>query len=384
MKPKSFLKKENLDKPEFKFELATGFCPKCYMVQLVNVVPKEMMFNENYAYFSSVSRTMEEHFKQFSEELMDRFLREGDNPLVIEIGCNDGIMLKNFDKTMLRPFGIEPSANVADAARKKGLEIITKFFDESLAKEIIEQKGKAKVIYAANVICHIKAQHELAKGIKLLLDDKGVFVFEEPYMADIIEKNSYDQIYDEHIFFFSITSLQNFFSMYDMEIFDARRQPTHGGSMRYYVCKKGEYKKTESRDKTLKNEELMGLKKLETYENFADNVEKSKRLLVKKLHQLKSQNKRITGYGATSKGTIVLNYCNIGPDILEYISDTTPTKQGLYSPGMHIPIISPDGFHKNPPDYALLSAWNYAEEIKEKEKDTGVKFIVHTPYTKIL
>jgi|TARA_B100001964_G_scaffold109469_2_gene122385 methylation protein EvaC len=380
----AFLKKDDLKNPEFKFELAVGFCEKCTMVQLIDRVNKRVMFNENYAYFSSVSKTMEEHFKNFSAELNNRFLGNEENLLVVEIGCNDGIMLKNFNQEKIKSLGIEPSKNVADAAREKGLEVINNFFDESLAKEILKTKGNAKVIYAANVICHIESLHELAKGIKLLLKKDGIFVFEEPYIIDIIEKNAYDQIYDEHVFYFSATSLRNFFSMYDMEIFEVYNQSTHGGSMRYYVCNKGSYKITDSVYKCLENEEKNSLDKLETYNQFAKNVEKSKIMLVKLLKEIKSQGKSIVGYGASSKGTIVLNYCNIGNDMIEYITDTTPTKQGLYSPGMHIPIISPEEFYKNTPDYALLMVWNYAKEIKEKEKDKNVKFIVHIPYAKVI
>ena len=380
----AFLKKDDLKKPEFKFELAVGFCEKCSMVQLVNRVDKEVMFNENYAYFSSVSKTMEEHFKEFSAELNGRFLSGKKNPLVVEIGCNDGIMLKNFDNKKIKSLGIEPSMNVAEAARKKGLDVISEFFDESLAKEILKTRGKAKVIYGANVICHIELLHEVAKGVKLLLEKDGVFVFEEPYIIDIIEKNAYDQVYDEHVFYFSVTSLERFFSMHGMEIFEVKRQPTHGGSMRYYVCNKNSHKINDSIYKSLEDEKRKGLDKLETYNKLAKNVEKSRIMLVKMLKEIKSLGKRIVGYGASSKGTIVLNYCNIGKDMIDYITDTTPTKQELYSPGMHIPIVSPEEFYKNIPDYALLLVWNYAEEIKEKEKGKNIKFIVHIPYAKVI
>jgi 2-polyprenyl-3-methyl-5-hydroxy-6-metoxy-1,4-benzoquinol methylase len=379
----AFLKEEDLNKEEYFFDLETGFCESCKMVQLVNTVEKEKMFHANYAYFSSVSRTMEEHFKEFTSELTNRFL-EGNNELVIEIGCNDGIMLKNFDSNKQRIMGVEPSANVAEVAKQKGLEVINAFFDDTLAEKIKTEKGKAKIIYATNVICHVEALLELVKGIVLLLDEKGVFVFEEPYMVDIIEKNAYDQIYDEHVWFFTVSSLQCLFNKFGLEVFDVKRQSTHGGSMRYYVCKKDVYNMTENVDLALTEEKSKGLLGLEAYLNFAREVEKSKEMLINKLRELKDQNKQIVGYAASSKGTVVLNYCGIGSDYLDYISDNTPTKQGLYNPGKHIPIVSPDVFHENPPEYALLLAWNYAEEIKEKEKDTGVKFIVHIPFVRII
>lgn len=172
--------------------------------------------------------------------------------------------------------------------------------------------------------------------------------------------------------------------MHDMEIFEVKKQPTHGGSMRYYVCNKSSYKITGSLCKSLEDEKRKGLDKLETYNQFAKNVEKSRIMLVKMLKEIKAQGKRIVGYGASSKGTVVLNYCNIGKDMIEYITDSTPTKQGLYSPGMHIPIVSHEEFDKDNPDYALLLAWNYADEIKKKEKGKNVKFIVHIPYAKVI
>jgi len=378
----AFLAKNDLGKKEFKFELSVGFCENCKMVQLIRTVDKRMLFNSNYAYFSSVSKTMEEHFKRFADELTKRFLKN--NEIVIEIGCNDGIMLKNFDRDKYKVLGVEPSGNVADAARKRGLEVISEFFNEKLAKDVLRKSGKAKVICAANVMCHIEAFHEVVKGVKTLLDKNGVLVFEDPYIVDILEKNAYDQIYDEHVFYFSVLSLRNLFGQYGMEIFDCQRQTTHGGSMRYYVCNKGDYAVDASVTKAIIEEQGKSLEKIATYQKFADNVNRSREMLVDLIKKIKSQNKRITGYAASSKGTVVLNYCSITNRDIEYISDNTPTKIGLYSPGTHIPIVSEDVFHRNPPDYALLLAWNYANEIKEKEKNTGVKFIVHIPYARVI
>ncbi len=378
----AFLAKNDLNKKEFKFELAVGFCEKCKMVQLISTIDKKVLFNSNYAYFSSVSKTMEEHFKRFADELTKRFLKNND--IIIEVGCNDGIMLKNFDRGKYKVLGVEPSNNVADAARKRGLDVVSEFFDEKFAKNILKKRGKAKVICAANVMCHIEAFHEVVKGAKILLDRKGVLVFEDPYIVDIIEKNAYDQIYDEHVFYFSVLSLSNLFRQYGMEIFDCQRQTTHGGSMRYYVCSKGDYAVDASVTKAIKEEQERGLEEIATYRKFADNVNRSREMLVELIKKIKSQNKRITGYAASSKGTVVLNYCGITSSEIDYISDNTPTKIGLYSPGTHIPIVSEDVFHKSPPDYALLLAWNYANEIKKKEKNTGVRFIVHIPYARVI
>lgn len=378
----AFLKKEDLGKNEFMFHLGAGICKECKMSQLVETIPKERLFNENYAYFSSVSQTMEKHFKKFSDELISTYLKAGD--LVVEVGSNDGIMLKNFDTNKFKVVGVEPALNVAEVSRKKGLEVISEFFDEKVANRILQEKGKAKVIYAANVINHIEPLPELAKGVVALLDGKGIFVFEDPYLVDIVENNAYDQIYDEHVWFFSVKPLSIFLEKYGLEIFDVKHQPTQGGSMRYYICKKGSYPINNRVSEALENESIKGTYSFESLKKFGKEVEKSKVMLVKKLTELKSEGKRIFGYGASAKGTVVLNYCGIGSDIIEYITDTTPTKQGLYNPGKHIPIVSPKILKEDAPDYALLLVWNYAEEIKEKEKGSGLKFIVHIPYAKEL
>jgi len=389
----AFLKKQEIENPffrEFKYEMTVGFCENCKMVQLINIVPydKYIVPDEKgktaYAFYSSTSSAMEKHFAEVAKEIEEKFLNS--NSQVLEIGSNDGIFLKAFAKNKV--LGIEPSMNVAEVAQKQGIETITEFFSENLARKIANQNGKFKAIFSANVILNIIDLHDLLNGVNLLLEDDGVFIFEDPYILDILEKTSYDQIYDEHIWYFSLTSLKNLLEMHGLEIFDAERTDVHGGSMKVYVCKNGKRKKTDRLFLHLNEEKIKGADNFQSYLDFAKRTEQSKEELISLLRKLKMQGKKIAGYAAASKGTIVLNYCKIGKEILDYISDSTPYKQGLYSPGKHIPIVSPNYFHddKNV-DYVLLGAWNHAKEIIGKEQDfikRGGKFIVHYPKARIL
>ena len=389
----AFLKKQEIENPffrEFKYEMTVGFCENCKMVQLINIVPYDKYIvpdekgKTTYAFYSSTSSAMEKHFAEVTKEIEEKFLNS--NSQVLEIGSNDGIFLKAFAKNKV--LGIEPSMNVAEVAQKQGIETITEFFSENLARKIANQNGKFKAIFSANVILNIIDLHDLLNGVNLLLEDDGVFIFEDPYILDILEKTSYDQIYDEHIWYFSLTSLKNLLEMHGLEIFDAERTDVHGGSMKVYVCKNGKRKKTDRLFLHLNEEKIKGADNFQSYLDFAKRTEQSKEELISLLRKLKMQGKKIAGYAAASKGTIVLNYCKIGKEILDYISDSTPYKQGLYSPGKHIPIVSPNYFHddKNV-DYVLLGAWNHAKEIIGKEQDfikRGGKFIVHYPKARIL
>ncbi len=386
----AFLRKQDLDKPEFTYELAVGFCENCKMVQLMNIVPYDKYIvpdekgKTNYAFFSSTSKFMEKHFAKVANEIEKNFLNP--NSMVMDIGSNDGIFLKAFKNH--RVLGIEPSQNVAEIAQQQGIETITEFFSQDLARRIVLEKGKFKTIFSANVILNILNIHNLIEGVKILLEDEGVFIFENPYIGDILEKVSYDQIYEAHIWFFSLTSLTNILQMHGMEIFDAEKQEVHGGSMRVYACLLGAQEKTQRLQKYLEQEKQKNIHNLPPYLEFAKKVESSKQKLQELLKNLKSQGKKIVGYAAAAKGTIVLNYCNIGKETLDYISDSTPFKQGLYSPSKHIPIVSPEYFHQDKQvDYALLGAWNHAEEIIRKEKEfinRGGRFIVHYPEARIL
>ena len=371
---------------EYFFDLNVGFCERCGMMQLTEQVDREKMFHDEYAFFSSTSTRMATHFKEFATTVMRDYLRSPD-PFVVEIGSNDGIMLRNFAAVGIRHLGIEPSANVAQVAREKGVQTICEFFDEDLARRIVAEHGQADAFLGANVMCHLPYLHSVAAGIKILLQPKGVLVFEDPYLGDIVEKTSYDQIYDEHAFYFSVASLSNLFAPHELEIVDVQPQNVHGGSMRYVVAHKGARPVSPAVAAQRAREDVLGLSTSKTYDHLRRNIERSRDNLVALLRDLKSQGKRVVGYGATSKSTTVTNYCGITPDLVEFISDTTPIKQGKFSPGTHIPVRPYEEFASHPPDYALLFAWNHGAEIMEKEQSfqqNGGKWVVYVPQVKII
>jgi methylation protein EvaC len=380
-----FLTEDQFEK-EYFFEMAVGHCKKCNMVQLIEQPNREMMFHENYAFFSSTSKNMSIHFKEFGELAVQKCLCSQD-PLLVEIGSNDGIMLQYIREKGIRHLGVEPSANVAKVAIDKGINTICSFFDEKLAEKIIGEHGKADVILAANVMCHIPYLHSVVAGFKALLKPDGVIMFEDPYLGDIIENILYDQIYDEHVFLFSVASISYLFEQHGLEVVDVMPQVTHGGSMRYIIAHKNAKKISLAVGKQCNKEKKIGLHLPDTYQQFRRNVEKSRKQLVGLLTNLRKQGKRIVGYAATSKSTTINNYCGITPALIEYISDTTPIKQGRCSPGTHIPVKPYEEFCNRYPDYALLYAYNHAEEIMAKEKkflESGGKWIVYVPEVKVL
>jgi methylation protein EvaC len=371
---------------EYFFELKVGFCESCTMVQLTEQVDREKMFHGEYAFFSSTSTRMAEHFRRFALSVMKDYLTEPD-PFVVEIGSNDGIMLQNFAQGGIRHLGIEPSANVAAVAKGKGINTICEFFDESLARRIVSEYGQADAFLGANVMCHLPYLHSVAAGIKILLKPRGVLIFEDPYMGDIVEKTSYDQIYDEHAFYFSVASISKLFAQHDLAVIDVIPQNVHGGSMRYVISHKGARTASPAVAAQRAKEDAMGLNRAETYERLHRNIQQSRDELMNLLRDLKRQGRRVVGYGATSKSTTVTNYCGITPDLVEFISDTTPIKQGKFSPGAHIPIRPYQDFEANYPDYSLLFAWNHGDEIIEKEiafQQAGGKWMVYVPEVKVL
>ena len=363
----AFATKEQI-KNEYTFPMKVGFCGNCNMVQLVEQPDREKMFHENYAFFSSTSNYMKGHFKLFANsvsELQDL----NENSFVVEVGCNDGILLENFIIENIPCLGVEPSENVAQVAMEKGIEVIMKFFDRPLAEHILQSHQKADAILSANVMCHIPYIHSIYDGVKTLLKEDGVFIFEDPYLGEIIEKTSFDQIYDEHVFLFSALSVNYLANMHDLELVNVEPQITHGGSMRYTIAHKGIKTVSQNVIKLIDQEKKLGLDKKQSYLSFTDNVNKIKNDLINLLTKLKNDGKKVVAYGATAKSTTVTNYFGITPDLVECIYDTTPIKQNKLSPGAHIPVLPYDQFRESDPDYVLLFAWNHATEIMKKESD---------------
>ena len=381
-----FLKASEFE-DEYFFELATGYCSNCHMVQLIEQPDREQMFHEQYAFFSSLSEGQKIHFSEFAGELQSTYL-QSDDPFAVEIGSNDGIMLKNLAEAGIRHLGVEPSENVAKVAIENGGNTVSEFFDAAFAEKIVSEYGQADTITSANVICHIPYMHSVLEGVNILLKPDGVYIYEDPYLGDIVEKTSYDQIYDEHVFFFSLLSVSAMLERHDMEVFDVRHLDVHGGSMRYYIARKGSKSVTENVERLYNKEILLGLNSVDTYDQLRRNIEKSRDDLLSILTNIKhEQGRPIIAYGATSKSTTVTNYCGIGPDLVEFISDTTPLKQDKFSPGMHIPVLPYEEFVKAKPKYALLFAWNHQKEVLAKEseyRDRGGKWLVYVPEVKFI
>ena len=372
-----FLNKENFSN-EFFFDLEVGFSEKCSLFQLKDHPTPEQMFNNKYPFFTGSSEAMKIHFQKYSDFIKKNYINN--NSKIIEIGSNDGTFLKNFKNSNLDYVGFEPSENVAEIAKQKGVKTINSFFGLNsldLLKNFLKQTD---VIFAANVICHIPELNGLIKAVDQLVSKDGVFIFEEPYLGSMFNKTSYDQIYDEHIFMFSGTSIKKIFDLFDMELIDLIKQETHGGSMRYVISRKNKRPINKNVKKILDEEKLNNLDNLDSCLKFKKNCENSKIKLNNLLKKYISEGKRIVGYGATSKSTTILNYCEINSEIIEYICDTTKEKIGKYSPGMHIPIVAVDKFRKDNAEIAYLFAWNHINEILKKEvmfKKNKGKWISH-------
>ena len=362
----AFLEKKDFDK-EFFFDMEVGFSEDLSLFQLKDHPSPEQMFNNKYPFFTGSSEYMKIHFSRFAKFIKENYLN--DNSKIIEIGSNDGTFLENFNNSSLEFVGFEPSSNVAAKANKKGINTLNSFFNQDSIDQINNFKGKTDVIYAANVICHVPDLSNLIKSVDKLLSKEGVFIFEEPYLGSMFQKISYDQIYDEHIFMFSGCSVKKIFKLFDMELIDLIKQPTHGGSMRYVIARKGTRKIKKNVEIIIGEEKYNDLDNIKSCEKFKTSCEKSKMKLKKTLDTYKNEGKKIAGYAATSKSTTILNYCNIGTDIIDFICDTTKEKIDKFSPGMHIPIVAVDYFRRNMPDIAYLFAWNHKEEIFNKEKE---------------
>ena len=380
----SFLKTPNEFKTEQKYPLAVYFCHDCNLAQLLDVVSKEEMFSD-YIYFTSGMPRISNHFKSYAEDVMERFLKPGD--FVVEIASNDGILLKFFEDAGYKALGVDPAANVVKVADKLGVNTIVDFFSKKLAEQIASDKGKAKAILANNVVAHINDLHDLAGGIKGLLAEDGVFVLEAPYLIDMFDNLAYDTIYHEHVSFLAVRPLQKLFEQFDLEIFDVQIKNAQGRSLRVFIGHKGKHYVDSSVKKYVDLELSMGLNKLDSYEVMAQRAADQKERLVKILKDLKQQGKKIAAYGAPAKGNTMLNYCQIGTDILDYALDNLPAKQNLYTPGMHIHTVDSAYAHSHLPDYFLMLAWNYAEQILDAEKDftaKGGKFIIPVEGVKII
>lgn len=366
---------------EFFFDLAVGLCERCGMVQLCERVPDAYMFHDSYAYHSSTSAGMRRHFAVLADDVRRRALG-GADPLVVEIGCNDGILLEAFGAAGVRHLGVDPAGNVLADAAHKGLTVKQAFFNERTASDIRAEHGPADTVIAANVICHVADIHSVFSGVRRLLTPSGLFIFEDPYIGAIVDNNAVDQIYDEHVFYFSLASICRVAEMHGLEVVDVSLQAVHGGELRCYLGLNGAHTPTTSIAEWLERERASGLSSLATYRQFATRAAAIRDGLASAIARIVSGGHRIAGYGATAKSSTIINYCGLGPDEIEYIADVTSAKQGKLTPGAHIPVRPPEYFRSNYPDYAVLFAWNHEKEILEKEapfKAAGGRWITYVP-----
>lgn len=364
---------------EFFFNLSAAWCPRCTLVQLVEQPRRELMFNDGYPFFSSSSARMQQHFAALARDVMAVLPA---NPFVVEIGSNDGTFLRHVAQAGHRHIGIEPSAGVAQAAAERGVTTLCRFFDVTSANEIVRDHGPAHAVIAANALSHIADPHAVVEGIALLLARDGTCVIEDPYWGDVVAATAFDQIYDEHASYFTLSSLSYLLADHGLEVIDATPVAVHGGSMRYWISHSGARsiaaRVIELRDR----ERASGLHAADTFSQFRDRVTANGIALTALLRDCKARGLSVVGYGATSKSTTAINFFGMTPDLIEFISDTTPAKHGKFSPGAHIPIRSHDHFRAPYPPRALLFAWNHAAEVRAKETAftrSGGRWIVYVP-----
>ena len=365
---------------EYKFHLTVVFDDETKLVSLSDFVPPDLMFNDSYVYHSSLSKTMRDHFK----EIATRLTKEFSPKKILEIGSNDGVFLKNFNEN--DAISVEPCGNFAEMTRGMGYNTYKEFWSSQLAEDIVTNHGKQDLIFSANCICHIHDLEETFDSISNVMSEKGVFIFEDPSLLKMMLRRSYDQIYDEHAHIFSVLALKNILSKYSLEIFRVENLNIHGGSNRIFVCHSKSRSIEYSVQENLFREREAGLDTIDAYKRFSYDIEKSKNQLVDLLSELKRKNYKIISYGATSKSTTIFNYCKLDTAIIDYIVDTTPAKQGKLSPGMHIPVKSPEEGFDETVDYAFLGAWNYEKEITDNEREflKNKRFITHVPYVRFI
>lgn len=374
----SLLKMEQLNQPEPRYALELAMCPTCSLVQIKETVAPELLFR-NYLYFTSFSETMLQHARALSREVVTT-KNLGAESLVVEIASNDGYLLQYYKALNVPVIGIEPAQNVAAVSIEKGIETITEFFNAELASSLVSSGKRADVIHANNVLAHVADLHGVVSGISILLKDDGVAIIEVPYLKDMIDGTEFDTIYHEHLCYYSLSSLSVLFKQHNLFVNDVKRIALHGGSLQLFIGKKND--PSQSVTELLKKEIDWGLRELPFYNNFANQIENLKVQLTELLEKLKTEGNSIAAYGASAKGSTLLNSFNIGKQYLDFIVDRSSAKQGYYSPGTHLPILSPDVLLERRPDYLLLLTWNFAEEIidqQEQYRKKGGKFIVPIP-----
>ncbi|MFH1408350.1 MAG: class I SAM-dependent methyltransferase [Nanoarchaeota archaeon] len=379
----NFLTKAQLSQEEKSFPLNLFLCTNCGQVQLGDLVPPGDLF-DNYLYLSSTQGFLPAHFKKLAEKIMASL----DKPsFIVEVASNDGVFLKNFIGTEHTILGVEPAANVAEIAKKIGVRSMVAYFSKKTATKIKEENGWADIMMGANVFAHVPDIKDFVKGVELLLSPEGTAIFESPYLVDFIEGTLFDTVYHEHVLYLSLKPLATLFAEVGMEIVDAERTKMHGGSIRFYVKHRGAQKPAPVVQELLELEKSLKLDKKEGWKEFSHRVHALKKELRALIEKIKGEGKTIAAYAATAKGNTLLNYVDIGRGTVMFIADKNPLKQDHYSPGKHIPIVSPEVIDEKKPDYLLILAWNIADEIMEQLdgfKKRGGQFIIPLPSLRVI
>lgn len=383
----SFVPAQKLDEMEPYFPLNVLICSNCKLVQLRDYVSPDSIFTE-YAYFSSYSPSWVEHAKTYCEMIAPR-LGLGKDSLVAEIAANDGYLLQHFLPMDIPVLGIEPAANVAESAKAKGIPVVVEFFGQALAEKLVREGKKADLIIGNNVFAHVPKLNDFCAGLKVFLAPEGIITFEFPHLERLVEENQFDTIYHEHFSYYTLLTAERVLARHGLRVFDVDELPTHGGSLRIYACHEDSttHVRTPAVDVVVGREVEQGYDDLEIYARFREDVKQVKRSLLTTLIDLKDEGKTIVGYGAAAKGNTLLNYCGIGTDFLEFTVDRNPYKQGLFSPGVHIPIMPVEAIDEIKPDFVLILPWNLKNEIVAQMRhigDWGGKFIVPIPTAHII
>ncbi|MBI4056646.1 MAG: class I SAM-dependent methyltransferase [Elusimicrobia bacterium] len=381
-----FQRKEQLREPSIYYPLQVAICPSCGLAQLSHVVSPEVLYRNDYPYESSITKTGHRHWDEFARSTTERF-ELGPKDLVVDIGSNVGVLLSAFKSSGVRVLGVDPAPNIVRIAEKRGIETVSEFFSEDVVTHILKTKGPTTVITATNVFAHVDDLDSFMQAVIHLLKEDGVFILEAPYFANLVKHLEYDTIYHEHLSYLSVKPLIRFFAKFGMEIFDIGLRDIHGGSFRVFVSRQGKRPTSPIVAKLLEDEEKMGLHDLKTLKQFSQAVENNRQELLWLLRSLKRKGSRIVGVSAPAKGMTLLNYCRIGTETLDFVTEKSTLKIGRYTPGTHIPVLSDDELIRQQPDYALLLAWNFADEIMENLKsfgEAGGKFIIPIPTPQVV
>lgn len=380
----SLINPKRISLNEKRFPLEVLYCKNCSLSQLSIIVNPEIMFSE-YVYRSSISKTFQKHCAEMAKKF-GKMLGETRNKLVVDIASNDGCLLKQFKDDGFKVIGIEPARNIAKIANDNGVKTICSFWNKIVADKILRMHGKAKVITATNVLAHVDNLTDFLEAVTIVMDKDSIFMVEVPYLSDLIKKNEFDTIYHEHLSYFLVKPLIVLFKNHGIDIFKIEKYPIHGGSIRIYASK-GKFNKDASIEKFLSTEKKERLYDIKTYNNFQFKVKEIKKTLRNLLFSLKSKNKKIAAYGASAKGNTLLNYCGIDNKLISFIIDDTPEKQNKLAPGSRIRIVDSSYLSKENPDYILLLAWNFAEEIIHKVGaiyNKKLRYVIPIPYVRLL